>query len=315
MISGEMDPKSPAWLSQSYDVLRGLGYTPVTDSDNPGDQYAQHTEAVGLEYLRLFLTEPDQALEGVGDYLNRFGDTNRSAGILSRTTSEQFGMIVNIASLHYTTLDRGRLLVVHRQIDKYLSGRNSSSIPGLTAKLRKPELLRDLVAHWSAINWPSTGSYARFLEGNTDWESVRQQIELRENNPVMFALTVPLDSTHPMTRQRFRGAYPELTQQGVDIIAAHLYNKGGHDELLRESATPDFADWYRAHYKRWEDSVYDGLENYGAEYRPDILRAIAEGRWNIFREDEDLYLPSLTKKMIHTSFSLNEDGKLVRENR
>lgn len=56
MISGEIDPKSPAWLNQGYSILRGFDYTPVTDSDNPGDKYAQETEAVGLEYLRLFLT-------------------------------------------------------------------------------------------------------------------------------------------------------------------------------------------------------------------------------------------------------------------
>lgn len=87
MISGEMHPKSPDWLNQSYNILRELGYSPVTDSENPGDQYAQQTEAVGLEYLRLFLTEPDYALESIGDYLNRFEDINSSAGILTRTTS------------------------------------------------------------------------------------------------------------------------------------------------------------------------------------------------------------------------------------
>lgn len=115
-----------------------------------------------------------------------------------------------------------------------------------------------------------------------------------------------------MTRQRFRGAYPELTQQGIDIIAAHLYNKGGHDELLRESVTPNSADWYKAYYKGWEDSIYEGLEDYGTEYRLDILRAITEARWNIFTEDENLYLTELTKKIAHTSFGLDEDDRLVR---
>ena len=186
MISGEMDPKSPAWLNQSYDILRGLGYAPVTDSVNSGDQYAQQTEAVGLEYLRLFLIEPEQAIENMGGYLNRFGDINRSAGILSTTTAEQFGMIVNIASLHYTTFDRGRLLLLHRQIDNYLGGRNSRNIPGLTAHLRRPELVRDMVVHWSAVNYPADGSYTRFLKDNADWENVQQHIELRENNPVIF---------------------------------------------------------------------------------------------------------------------------------
>lgn len=313
MISGEMNPKPPAWLGQDYDVLRGLGYTPVTDSNNLGDEYAEHTEAVGFEYLRLFLTEPDQALEGIGNYLNRFGNINRSAGILSRITSEQFGMIANIASLHYTTFDRGRLLVLHRQIREYLSGRHSSSIPGLTAQLRKPELIRDLVAHWSAINWPLTRSYARFLEGNTDWEGVQQQLELRKNNPVMFTLTVPLDSTDPRIRQRFRIMHPELAQQGIDIIAAHLFNSGAHDEILRAWGLPDTTEWYRAHYRCWEESIYDQLTCYGAEYHFDILRAITEARWNIFPE-ADLAFPKLMKKITHTSFSLSEDSKLVREN-
>lgn len=312
MISGEMEPKSPAWLNQSYDILRGLGYAPVTDSDNPGNQYAQHTEAVGLEYLRLLLTEPDQALESIGDYFNRFGDINRDAGILSRLTADQFGMIVNIASLHYTTFDRGRFLTLHRQLDKYLSKRNSASISGLTTQLRKPELLRDLVVHWSALHWPSSGSYASFLKGNTDWESVQKHVELPENNPVLFALNVPLASTDFWVRQHFRDTYPGLTQQGVDIIAAHLFNRGAHDELLRTSATPDFAEWYRAHYKGWEDSIYNQLAHYGAEYQPDILEAITKARWNVLPEEEDLYLPSLTKKMVHTSFGLNEDGKLIR---
>lgn len=312
MISGEMEPKSPVWLNQGYDTLRQLGYTPVADSDNPGDQYAQQTEAVGLEYLRLFLTEPGQAVESMGDYLNRFGDINRSAGILSRTTSEQFGMIVNIASLHYTTFGRDKLLVLHRQVDSYLSNRNSASIPGLTAQLRKPELIRDLIAHWSALHWPSSGSYARFLDGNTDWEGVQKHVELPENNPVMFALTIPLASTNFWVRQHFRDTYPELAHQGVDIIAAHIFNRGAHDELLRTSAAPDFAEWYRAHYKEWEDSMHDQLSHYGADYQPDILEAITEAKWNVLPEEEDLYLPSLTKKIAHTSFSLNEDGRLVR---
>lgn len=312
MISGEMDPKSPAWLCQSYDVLRGLGYTSVTDSDNPGDQYAQQTEAVGLEYLRLFLTEPDQALQSIGDYFNRFSDINRSAGILSNLTADQFGMIINIASLHYTTFDRSRLLALHRQIDKYTSNRNSANIPGLTAQLRKPELLRDLVVHWSALYWPRSEDYSRFLEGNTDWENVQQNIELRENNPLLFALTVPLVSTDFWIREHFRNAYPELTQQGIGIIAAHLFNRGAHDELLRTHEPPgsEHEEWFRTHC--WEDSIYDQLPRYRAEYHPDILEAITKARWNVLPE-EDLYLPELTKRIAHTSFKLNKDGKLVRE--
>lgn len=310
MISGRMSPESPAWLAQSYDFLRRHGYTPVTDSDNPGDQYAQQTEAVGLEYLRLFLTEPNQAIESIGGYLNRFEDINRSSGILSRTTAEQFGMVINIASLHYTTFDRGRLLVLHRQIDKYLSGKNSANIAGYTAQLRKPELLRDLVAHWSAINWPATGNYVRFLEGNSDWESVQQEIELRENNLVLFALTVPLDSTDPEIRERFRVSYPELSQQGIDIIAAGLYNSGAHDEILR--STPGSSGWYIAHYKGWEDSIFDRLVYYGTEYHPAILRAISAANWNLF-EEENFTFREIIEKMSHTSFSLSEDGKLVRE--
>lgn len=95
-------------------------------------------------------------------------------------------MVVNISSLHYATFDRGRLLLLHRQLDKYLGGRNSRNIPGLTAQLRKPELVRDMVAHWSAVNYPADGSYIIFLQDNTDWKSVQRHIELRENNPVMF---------------------------------------------------------------------------------------------------------------------------------
>ena len=125
-------------------------------------------------------------------------------------------------------------------------------------------------------------------------------------------MTVPLDSTDFWIRQHFHDAYPELAQQGVNIIASLLFNRGAHDELLRTNCSPDFADWYRAHCKGWEDSIYDGLELYGKEYRPDILKAIVEARWNVFSEEEGLYLPQLTKKIAHTSFGLNEDGKLVR---
>ncbi|MBI4098076.1 MAG: hypothetical protein HY426_03475 [Candidatus Levybacteria bacterium] len=310
-----MNPESPAWLTQDHDFLRRNGFVPVTDSDSSGDQYASQTEAVGLEYLRLFLTDPDHALESIGDYFGRFKDINRSVGILSRLTPEQFGMIANIASLHYTTFDRDRLITLHSKLHDYLKGRNSASIPGLTAQIRKPELLRDLVAHWDVINWPSTGGYTRFLKGNTDWENVQQEIELRENNPVLFALTMPLDSTDPVAREHFRASYPELSHQGVDIIAAGLFNKGAHDEILRaeKGPSPDTAEWYRAHYKGWEDSIYESLLRYGAEYHPAILRAITEAGWNVFPEVEGITFQSLMEKITLTSFSLSEDGKLVRE--
>ena len=304
-----MDPKSPAWLSQSYEALRQLGFTPVADSDTPGDKYAQQTEAIGLDYLKLYLTEPDQALEEIGDYLSRFKDINRSAGILSRVTPDQFGMIANIASLHYTTIDRSRQIALHSKLHDYLKGRNSASIPGLTAQIRKPELLRDLVAHWDVINWPTTGSYARFLKDNIDWEAIQQNIELAENNPVMFALTVPLGSTDQGIRQKFRTAYPELSHQGVDIIAAGLFNQGAHDEIL--SAKPHNSDGF---YKGWEDSIDEALASYGIEYRPEILRAITQAGWNVFPEVEGITFKELMEKITHTTFSLNEEGKLVRNN-
>lgn len=307
-----MEPKSPAWLTDDYDALRRRGYTPLVDSDNSGDQYAKETDAVGLEYLKLYLDNPDQALESIGDYLKRFGDINESAGILSKTTGEQFGMIVNIASLRYTTFDNDRTLALHRQLNKYLSNRNCANIPGLTAKLRKPELLRDLVAHWSVLHWPSSGSYSRFLQDNTDWENIQKNIDEPENSPVMFALTIPLALTDSLVRQQFRNDYSELSQQGVDIIAAHLYNQGAHNELLRESASPSSAEWYKNNYKGWEDSIYSGLDNYGIEYRSSILKSITDAKWNVLPEGEDLYLPSLTKKIAHTSFGLTNDGQLAR---
>lgn len=310
MISGEMDPKSPEWLSRGYETLRKIGFTPVTDSDDPGKSYARQTEAIGLNYLKLYLTEPDQAVGSFGDYLEKFEDINRNAGILSRVTPDQFGMLTNIASLHYTTVDRDRQITLHRQLNEYLSGRNIASIPGLTAQIRKPELLRDLVAHWEVINWPSIGSYKRFLEGNTDWVDIQRNIEDSENNPVLFALAVPLDSTDPTVRQQFRDAHPELSQQGIDIIAAGLFNKGAHDEILSEE--PDSTGWYKSYYKGWEESIYDALGGYGTEVRPEILRAITETGWNVYPEVEGISFQTLMDKITHTSFSLDEEGKLVR---
>lgn len=311
MISGEMDPRSPAWLSKGYETLKRLGYTPITDSDDPGKRFAQQTEAIGLDYLRLYLTEPDQAVEGFGDYLERFEDINRSVGILSRVTSSQFGMLANIASLHYTTDGRDRQVALHRQLDKYLSGRNSASISGFTAHIHKPELLRDLVAHWAVLTWPSTGSYARFLKDNIDWEDIQRNIEDSENNPVLFALAIPLGLIDPGIRQKFRTAYPELAQQGVDIIAAGIFNRGAHNEILRDKGTPDSPQWYKDTYKGWEDSIYEALEKYGIEVRPEILRAITEARWNIFPEGSFSF-KELIGKITSTFFSLNEEGKLVR---
>lgn len=312
MISGEMDPKSPGWLNRGYETLRNLGFTPVTDSDDPGKRYARQTEAIGLNYLKLYLTDSDQAIGSFGDYLERFKDINRNAGILSGVTPDQFGMLTNIASLHYTTDDRDRQIALHRQLHKYLSGRSSASIPGLTAHIRKPELLRDLVAHWEVINWPSIGSYKRFLEGNTDWEDIQQNAEDNENNPVMFVLAVLLDSTDPTVRQQFRDAYPELSQQGIDIVAAGLFNKGAHDEILSEK--PDSTGWYKSYYKGWEESIYDALKGYGIEVRPEILRAITEAGWNVYPEVEGISFKTLMEKITHTTFSLNEERKLVRDN-
>lgn len=311
MISGEMDPKSPGWFGLAQERLRQLGYTPVTDTEESGKRYARQTEAIGLDYLRLYLTEPDQAVEGFGNYLERFEDINRSVGILSRVTPSQFGMLANIASLHYVTGSRERQSALHRQLHKYLGGRNSASIPGLTAHVRNPELLRDLVAHWHVLTWPSTGSYGGFLKDNIDWEDIQQNIEASENNPVLFALTVPLGSTDPGVRQKFRTIYPELSQQGIAIIAAGLFNQGAHDEILRDKGTPDSPQWYKDEYKGWEDSIYEALEEYGTEVRPEILRAITEARWNVFPED-GFSFQELIKKITSTSFSLNEEGKLVR---
>ncbi len=310
MIYGEMEPKSPAWLTQRYNILRGLGYTPVADRDNPGTQYAQQTEAVGLDYLALFLTEQDRALASMGNYFGRFGEINRAAGILSSLTAEQFGMIANIASLHYATFDQESLHLCLTQVAKYLNDRNSRSIPGLTAKLRKPQLVRDLVAHRQNVNYPADGPYGRFLQQNADWETVRQHIELRDNNPVLFAVTIPHARTDAEIRERFREAYPELAAQGIEIIAARLYNQGAHDEIL--SADPYLST--AARYKGWEDSIYDTLEYYGPEYRHDILEAIAAARWNIF-DDEELSFSSLLEKITHTSFTLNENGMLARHAR
>lgn len=314
MISGEMDPRSPGWLSQNYHILRQLGFSPVTSSENSGDQYALATEAVGFEYLRLCLTEPDQALESMGTYLHRFTGINSDAGIISGTTADQFGMIANIASLRYTTFERSRLLALHRHIDTFLSAKNSANIPGYTSKLRKPELLRDLVVHWSAIHWPNTDDYIRFLKGTSDWETVQQHIERTDNNPVLFALSVPLALTDPVIRLRFRDEYPELAQQGIDIIAARLFNRRAHDEILRaRGSTPELKQWYEEHYKGWEESITASLARYAPEYRQDILRGITAAKWNIFPEIEEISFPKMVDKIAHTGFSLDEDGMLVRK--
>lgn len=313
MISGEINPKSPDWLKKQYQVLRQLGYNPASESDNPEDQYSKGTEAVGLTYLKEYLTEPGKALSGIGDYLKRFGEVNKSAGILSRVTPDQFGMIINIASLGYNTFDRQRLLILHTESHDYLKGENSADIPAFTAQLRKPELLRDMVAHWSSIYWPNTTSYTTFLTNNTAWDRVKQQVELRENNPILFGLTVPEAPTDPLIRHQFKDEYPELTQQGIDIIAAGLFNRGAHSEVLRENATPQFEQWYKERYKNWEDTIREGITRYAPGYRPDILQAITEARWNIFPEVKVLATPKIMDKISRTSFSLDAEGEFVRK--
>jgi len=302
MISGEMEPKAPAWLTQGYDMLKAIGATPVTESEDAGSQYAKQTGEIGLEYLRLFLTEPEQAIESIGGYLKRFGDANKQAGILSRTTPEQFGMITSIASLHYTTSDTEHLGAIHEQIAEYLSSRNSSNIPYLTAEIRTPELVRDLVAHWSTLTWPSTDGYSSFLKDKTHWKSVQQHIGLPANNPVMFALAIPRNATDPGIRHQFRESYPDLTQQGIDIIAARLFNRGAHDEMLHDKMS-----WY----KTWEDSMHDTLGRYGVEYRAPIVRSITEAKWNLF-PGKGFAFPGIVEKMARTSFAVNQEGRLVR---
>jgi hypothetical protein len=164
-----------------------------------------------------------------------------------------------------------------------------------------------LVAHWEVINWPFDRDYARFLKGNTDWNAVRDNINLNANNPTIFAITIPEASTDPLVRARFRDTYPDLSQKGIEIIAAGLYNRGAHDEILLEDM-PEMA----YHYKDWETTIYESLAEYGEEYRPKILTAITEEKWHIF-EDTNLTFQEMLDKVLHTSFSLDENGLLVRK--
>lgn len=303
-ISGDMHPKSPSWLEQEYEMVRRLGFV-IDPTGDSGDEYARATDEVGLEYLSLRLNDPDQAFQEMPLYFRRFYDTNRAAGILNELTPEQFGLIVNIASLGYASFDEERVYLLHVQIDKYLGGRNSMSVPGLTAQIRTPELMRDMVAHWQSLNWPYIGEYVRFLRETNDWEDVQQQIDANVNNPVLFALTIPQIQVDPLIQGVFEKEYPELHQHGVDIIAARLYNKGAHDEILSGKMSG---------YEDWETTIYKSLEGYGERYRPQILRAIAEQRWQIF-EDTSLIFPELLDKVRDTSFRINEDNRLIRVER
>lgn len=308
VISGDMDPRGPKWYDDDREILKKLGYD-IAAPDDSGNQYAAAIDTVGLEYLKLHLNDPDAALEAIPTYLRRFGTANRNAGILSELTAEQFGLIINIASRQYSTLDEGRMHFLLRQVCGYLNNKNSMNVGGFTAQLRNPELLRDLVAHWEVINWPFDRDYARFLQGNADWDSIRDNIDLNANNPAIFAITIPEASTDPLIRARFRDTYPDLSQKGIEIIAAGLYNKGAHHEILLEEM-PTMAH----RYKSWETTIYEGLAGYGEEYRHEIVATITEEKWHIF-EDTDLTFQQMLDKVRHTSFSLDENGLLVRGTR
>lgn len=302
-ISGEMVPQTPGWLQGYYANLQALGF-PIDTSEESGAQFSTEVDEVGLEFLKVQLQNPDKALEAIPEFLHRFRNINLKINFPADVLPEEFGLIFNIASRQYGSYDADRMHFLLYLANDFLRDKNPKSVGQFTAELRSAEFLRDLVAHEEATNWPDTGKNTSILRHNFDWEVVMRNMSLNESNAIMYALHIPEASTDAYIRARFRVDYPDLSQQGIDIIAARLYNRGAYSEMLRDDAPND--------YDNWETTIYQALGMYGPEYRPYILAAIAAEKWHVF-DDTNLASRNMLDKMLHTSFALTYNGWLVRQ--
>lgn len=306
-MTAEQPPyQTPEWLQARISILGELGFS-TDDYDEFGAHYAKHTDVVAAECFELTLSNHDEAIEEIPHYLERFEAINKdprfNIGLLTPVTPEQFGLIINIVSLQYECFDEDRREQVLVKICNFLGKKNCLSVPGYTAQIRNPELVRDLVGHWN-IYWPLLSEYIRYAS-KEDPEQVMQSLDDHRNNPTMFALAIPSASTPASTRDRFRRDYPSLSRQGIDIIAAGLLYEGAHSEILREKGLEFYRDY------SWEETIYRMLKEYGEEYHNQILEAIVNRAPHIFDNNELTFI-ELAKKLRNSSFLLSEEGELVR---
>lgn len=281
------------------------GYSASEETRRYGAQTAQKTEGLASQYFDLYIRNPDAATKNLTRYLNRVAAANaeNSNVIIKDVTPAQFGLMTNIVSLQYEQLSEPQQLRILRSTRKFL-GRESRQYASFTAQLRNPGLLHDLVLHQNAMFWPSQWQYEEFLERmGSDWEGVEQNLLYHANNPLMFALTVPLATTDAGIRERFQRKYPNLTDQGIEIIAAHTLSLGAHHECLSEIMPG-------SEYGGWEMSMSATLSLYGEEYCRPIKESITSGRHRIM--DPKLSFEGLTDKLGSTSFLLADNGAFVR---
>lgn len=298
MTSQENEPAFPG-AEDAEAALRAVqaipGYSLEVEAEVAAEWWAEANDHVVADFLQLYLENPQQAPDQIPEFLKRFGKINNTIDILTSVLPEQFGRLVNIASTNYGNLDRNGRKNVMNGIHAFLRTK-SSTYTSHVNQLRHPILLRDMVYHWDAVNWPYTEAYRHFLEESTPqmlWLAMQDET----NNPLLIALTVPLASTPETVRRAFRSSYPQLSAQALEVITAHLLCLGAHNEILDKT-------------QRWEQSITDGLQEYAAEYRQPILEVITTHNFAIL--DEQFSFQSLAEKLNATRFRLDTTGKLLR---
>lgn len=301
----------PDWLQGHLQAITGLeGFEGnATEVAAFGEHFARGTDLVAAAYFSLFMADPDEAIEQMGTYFSKFKDINNdphySIGLLTRMTPEQFGLIANIASLHYDSADEAERIRILNGLDGFLRTKSSMNLPGFVSTLRNPQLMGDLIFHWSSTYWDSqiNSPLDHFLR-TADVAAVEQQLQHPANNPLLFALAAPLKTTAPAAREYFRNAYPLLAEQGLDVIAAALLCQGAQEDVLHDH-DPSF------HKLTWESSIDAELKAYSEGYRLPLLERMISGDFKIL--DEEMSFPQLVQKLTNTAFSLDEAGRLVRQ--
>jgi len=297
----------PDWLREQVEVIRGSHFD-VEDAEEFGEHYARETDSVASEYFQLYLQNPNEAVTRVVEFLGKFSlannDSRFSIGILSRYTAEQFGLIINIASLRYSDADQAHKIAVLSEVDNLLADRNSANVPGLTATIRNPQLLRDLITDWD-VNWPYLSNYKEFVN-RADWDEVETAMRDHENNPLLFSLVLPADSVDSELRDKFRRSYPELYNEGIKTIAVFLKTRG----ILHEALGQD----YPSRYVSCQDFINERIKKYAKDCRNEILSAIVEGVPGITYINAT-YSSKITDLQQGAKFELSDDGfKIVRVN-
>jgi hypothetical protein len=302
----DMPYQPPEWLIDAVGHVSslGAGYSLEGDMEAKATDWAVENDRVVGEYFTKFLENPAAARQDMESYLGRFAAINREANILNRILPEQFGKIANIATMGYGEMDKDGRQETASVVWHFLTQKNSAKIPYYVGLLREPALMRDLALHWSALNWSASYQHECFMADN-DWPAVQEQLKVPGENPLLFSLAAPLKSTPQEVRQSFETEYPELAGHGLDIIAAHMFNAGAHDEILSREMPK--------HYTRWEAAIDKRLQNYADEYRQPLLERIASTDWRDALLDPRFSFDKLYNKMLTTRFELNADGGLVRQ--